>query len=178
MDFIENEIKVLGIADPSKLQSDLLAIGAKKVSDEVRTITHFCPLPGIIIPEGTLVKLTEEGGKVKYTTSKVTPEGETKEVKALLPSLEHGIAQLEMLGLAPATKVKAQRISFELGKVDFDIDLFPDIPPFLEIDIEHYQGDYQDLLLSLGFEQHQIFRGSTPDVFAEYGIDYFKAFAL
>lgn len=33
------------------------------------------------------------------------------------------------LGLDLTSEVSAKRISFELGKIDFDIDQFPSIPP-------------------------------------------------
>ncbi len=65
------------------------------------------------------------------------------------------------MGLDPISKVSVTRISYELGKIDFDIDSFPAIPSFLEIDIEYIEEEgftVQSLLKKLGLENNRLVR--------------------
>ena len=85
------------------------------------------------------------------------------------------------LGLDPISKVKAKRISYELGKIDFDIDKFPVIPAFLEIDIEFLEEEgyeLEQLLKELGLENNKTVVMGTEDIHSLYGKDYFNEYKV
>lgn len=85
------------------------------------------------------------------------------------------------MGFNPISKVKAKRISYELGKIDFDIDKFPLIPPFLEIDIENIQKEgyaTSQLLKTLGLENNKVVVMGTEDIHKLYNIDYFEEYKI
>jgi adenylate cyclase class IV len=52
--------------------------------------------------------------------------------------------------------VKSHRISYELGNIDFDIDKFPNIPAFLEIDIENLEISVEELLKKLDLDSNEV----------------------
>ena len=61
----------------------------------------------------------------------------------------------------------------------FDIDIFPLIPPFLEIDIEHINEEgytVESLLEKLGLENNPVVEMGTEDIHKLYHIDYFDAY--
>ena len=75
--------------------------------------------------------------------------------------------------------MEAPRISYELGKIDFDIDKFPAIPAFLEIDIENIEEEgytVEDLLKKLGLENNKVVVKGTEDIHELYGVDYFDVY--
>lgn len=85
------------------------------------------------------------------------------------------------MGLKQISSVQAPRISYELGKIDFDIDKFPAIPPFLEIDIEFLKEEgyeLETLLKKLGLENKKVVTMGTEDIHKLYGIDYFEEYKM
>lgn len=77
------------------------------------------------------------------------------------------------------------RISYELGEteedcIDFDIDQFQAIPPFMEIDLANLSKhgfDLQTILAKLGLSEHRVVVLGTEAIHALYGIDYFEAYS-
>ena len=67
------------------------------------------------------------------------------------------------------------------GKIDFDIDSFPLVPPFLEIDIEHITEEgytVENLLKKLGLENNIVVEMGTEDIHKLYHIGYFEAYQV
>ena len=167
------EIKILDI-DPEKLSAKILALGAQKVFDQDRTITYFKRADGSA--ENATFKLTEES-KLKFSATKLGSEPE--EIKVFISRKEEFVKILGFMGYAPVTKVTARRISFELGSVDFDIDIFPGIPAFLELDVPVDASNSQaEIIAQLELQNNPIVTTSTPEVFRIYKKDYSREFAL
>lgn len=167
------EIKILDIA-PDKLSAKIIELGAKKVFDEDRTITYFQPKD--ISDAQTTFKLTEEG-KLKFSAQETGTGRE--EIKVFISRKEEFIKILALMGYMPVTRVVARRISFELGTIDFDIDIFPGIPAFLELDVPADSPLSQaEIITQLELQNNQVVTISTPEVFSRYHKDYFQEFAL
>lgn len=165
------EIKVLDV-DSNIIEEKIFSLGAKKVFDDTRVITYFSH-KDIKVP---FLKLTEEGEKLKLSSQ----NNEThEEVKLFVSRKEECIKLLGTLGYFPVSEVKARRISYELGSIDFDIDKFPEIPAFLEIDLgESPDISLEQILTNLGIEQNKKGQMSTPDIVKLYGKDYFEFFKI
>ncbi len=126
----ENEIKVLEV-NPIVLKEKLENLGAKKVYDDKRIIISLDTLEKKFLNQyDKLIRITEEGStKVSMHVHQSTPN--LKEViKFKVSRLKETLDFFREMGLVPITKVTANRISYELGKIDFDIDEFSEIPPF------------------------------------------------
>lgn len=178
-EYKEHEIKVLNV-DIEKLIQKLENIGAKKVYDGNRTIIaldtedrHF------LSKEDKLIRVTDEGSiKVTMHVNQSTPETK-KGIKFKTSRLKETIDFFEQMGLIPISKVTAHRISYELGTVDFDIDKFPAIPAFLEIDTETLEDEgytEKSLLEALGLENNKVVVMGTEDIHKLYDIDYFEEY--
>ncbi len=178
-EYKEQEIKVLDV-DVSKLVENLEKIGAKKVYDDVRTIITLDTKENTFLNQkDKLIRVTDEGNiKVTMHVNQSNPEIK-EEIKFKTSRLKETMDFFHQLELDPISEVSAKRISFELGKIDFDIDLFPTIPPFLEIDIKHLEEEnitVESLLEELGLRNNRVVVMGTEDIHKLYGIDYFEVY--
>jgi adenylate cyclase class 2 len=163
-----SEIKILNI-DIETVCSKLIALGAKNVFDNARIITYFKNNRDVGQP---FLKLTEED-KLKLTSQ----NGQThKEIKLFVSRKEECVALLETLGYYPVSEVSARRISYELDGVDCDIDVFPEIPAFLEVDVDDTGIVLNDFLAKLGISENTRGVMSTPEIVQSYGKDYFEVY--
>ena len=180
-DYKEQEIKVLDV-DVKQLVERLEKIGAKKVYEDTRTIISLDTKDrSFLTQKDKLIRVTEEGStKVTMHINQSDPETK-EEIKFKTSRLKETLDFFYQMGLDPISKVHAPRISFELGKVDFDIDHFPAIPPFLEIDIKNLEEEgytVESLLKTLELEENEVVVMGTEDIHKFYGIDYFEEYKV
>ncbi len=178
-EYKEHEIKVLDV-DIEKLKEKLDKIGAKKVYDDERTIIALdTPERTFLNKQDKLIRVTDEGS-IKVTMHVNQSKPEIKEgIKFKTSRLKETMDFFHQLGLNPISNVRAKRISYEIGKIDFDIDKFPAIPAFLEIDIEFLEDEgykVDDLLKKLDLENNRVVVMGTEDIHKLYGIDYFEKY--
>ena len=178
-EYKEHEIKVLDV-DIEEVCKKLEEIGAKKVYDDVRTIIaldtedrHF------LNDKDKLIRVTDEGSiKVTMHVNQSKPDIKSG-IKFKTSRLKETMDFFHEMGLDPISKVEAPRVSYELGKIDFDIDNFPAIPAFLEIDIENIEEEgytVEELLEKLGLENNKVVVMGTEDIHELYGVDYFEVY--
>ncbi len=180
-DYKEHEIKVLDV-NVQELAKRLEKIGAKKVYDDDRTIiTLDTPERMFLSKKDKLIRITDEEN-IKVTMHVNQSKPEIKEgIKFKTSRLKETMDFFHELGLDSISKVKAKRISYELGKIDFDIDKFPVIPAFLEIDMEFLEEEgykLDELLKKLGLENNKIVVMGTEDIHILYGKDYFDEYKV
>ena len=173
--YLEKEIKILNI-DVTMVTSTLEKLGATKVFDGKRIRTTFNSATNLL-SNGIELRVTEED-EIKLSLDEKTSSGEISSIKLKISRAKEMEDLLAKLGIYPISKVESQRISYELDNVDFDIDQFPSIPPFMEIDLEHFRGDVKELLEKLNLKQNEIFIGSTIELFRKYNKDYVNLFAI
>jgi adenylate cyclase class IV len=174
--FIETEYKVLDI-DLNNLSAAMEKIGTKKVYDDIRIITYFDHPDRSLRKANEGIKLTEEDKlKLEYTRKSLTEQSDS--VKLFVSRKEEVVEFLGRLNLIPITEVQARRISYELDSIDFDIDCFPGIPPFMEVDLGESTLRLEELLHSLSLSDHKPIVATTPEIFAHYDKDYFEEFKI
>lgn len=184
MSYLEQEVKILNI-NVEALILKLEQLGAHKVMEHDRIFTTFdaVDIQKSYLKQGILIRLTEED-QLKLSISKKnngSSLGEKETVKVFVSRKQEMIDFFGFMGIVPISVVKSHRISYEWetekGIVDFDIDSFPEIPPFLEIDVENLTMDLDVLLEKLDLSNHKIFDSGTEEVYRSYGIDYFEKFS-
>lgn len=176
MSYIEQEVKILDV-NVEVLCSKLRELGAVEVFNADRVITHFDAADGHLTKEGKTMKLTEEG-KLKLSIGGAAETGQKETVKLFVSRKQEAVDFLARLGIKPISESTSRRISFEWSGIDFDIDQFPKIPAFLEIDLGESGMALQDVLAKLGLEKNQVVEMSTPDIYEKYGHNYFELFKL
>lgn len=180
-EYKEQEIKVLDV-NVKQLVEKLEKMGAKKVYEDTRTIIALDTKDrSFLNQKDKLIRVTEEGSiKVTMHINQSNPEAK-EEIKFKTSRLKETLDFFHQMGLDPISKVQAPRISFELGKIDFDIDYFPAIPPFLEIDTKHLEDEgytVDSLLKTLGLEENRVVVMGTEDIHKLYGINYFEEYKV
>lgn len=178
-EYKEHEIKVLDV-DVDTLTKKIKEMGAKKVYDDTRTIIALDTEDKQFLNQrDKLIRVTDEGS-IKVTMHVHQSQPEIKAgIKFKTSRLKETMDFFHEMGLDPISRVEVPRISYELGKIDFDIDSFPAIPPFLEIDIEHIEEEgytVESLLKKLGLENNKVVVMGTEDIHGLYDIDYFEVY--
>lgn len=180
-EYIEHEIKVLDI-EVERLKAKLEKIGAIKVYDDIRTIIALDTEDKMLLKKkDKLIRITDEGSiKVSMHVNQSNPKIK-KIIKFKATRMKETLDFFKEMGINPISKVKASRISYELGKIDFDIDKFPKIPAFLEIDIENIEEEgytLESLLEKLELQNNKIVTMGTEDIHKLYGFDYFEEYKV
>ena len=156
LDLTEEDIKRIGIILTTEMNG-------KKVSEysrRIRTLDN-----GISKEKDQLLRVTEEEGHTKVSLhTNQSNEANKGHIKMHLKDAERIMAFLTIrYDEEVIADVVAPRISYEVGNgedcIDLDIDFFPAIPPFMEIDLANLRKHgltLEQLLSVLGLEEHNV----------------------
>lgn len=167
----EIEAKFLNI-DKQKVISKLEAIGAVKIHDEklLRRCAYNLPIP----IENSWVRIRDEGDKVTMSFKRVkenTIYG-MEEIEIIINDFELGRNFLNAIGLVEKAFQETMRIRYVIPtkKVVFDIDTWPALNPFIEIESVD-EATVKHFSKSLGFTWEDRVFGSVDTVYvSEYKI--------
>lgn len=128
----EYEVRVLEI-DKERLEKELIDLGAKKVSDYDyrRKIYNFNPKD-----DKKWIRLRTDGKKTTLTIKKLESleiDG-TKEIEIEVSDFDETDRILNELGYKSHTYQENRRTRYILDEVELDIDSWPYIPTYLEIE--------------------------------------------
>lgn len=182
----EKEVKILDLTeeDIARIETIVTEMGGKKVSVFNRRIRSLDN--GISTEKDQLLRVTDEDGHVKLSLHiNQSNEQDKKHIKCHFLHSDRLIELLEArYNEKVLTDIVARRISYEIGEgedcVDLDIDSFPAIPSFMEIDLANLskQGlTLEELLIRLNLQNHRIVQLGTEAIHSLYGINYFEAYA-
>lgn len=175
-DYIEIETKILDV-DVESVSTRLTEMGAVKVYDGVRLITYLDTDDRRLQSKGQILKVTDEGSvKVSISTPIEGHVTNTEQIKYKASRRKEAIDLLDRLGFRSFAEVRQRRISYELDGIDVDIDLFPQIPPFAEVDMADNPLPLDTFLGQLGIAANKRVVMSTPEVYNHYEKDLFELF--
>ena len=97
----------------------------------------------------------------------------TKEVEFEVPNFEAANEFLECIGIPSKQYQENRRTRYLLDGVEIDIDEWPLIPPYIEIEANNEQEVLQ-MVKKLGLENEKVTSANTQDVYKMYGIDLAK----
>ncbi|MCA9344818.1 CYTH domain-containing protein [Candidatus Saccharibacteria bacterium] len=137
----ELEAKWLNI-DIEQFRLRLSEIGAKMISSERLMVRRIYDFPDSRLQDsGGWVRLRDEGYKVTLCYKQLndrTLHG-TKEVTVVVDSMENTNVFLESIGLVSKSLQETKRESWKLGDVEIELDTWPWIPSFIEIEANSEQ---------------------------------------
>ncbi len=173
----EIEIKFLEV-NISSLEKRLKSIGAIKVGETLSRITNFdYPDLSLKNEKNAWVRLRTEFGKTTLTYKErlgvssddgSTSDAGMKEIEVIVSDFEITKELLLNIGLVEKFSQERKRIRYIRDDIEFDIDTWPLIPPYLEIEgptLEHLERSAYDL--GLDWKDH--FIGSFAQVCQKYG---------
>ena len=95
------------------------------------------------------------------------------ETEIEIPSIESGNAILEQLGFSFRNYQEKKRTRYILDNAEIDIDSWPLIPPYLEIEGESDE-QIESLIKKLGLSDKEIVSCNTAEVYEKYGLDIYQ----
>jgi len=162
----EIEVKILDI-NVEAIKAKLAELGAKKVADRnMRRFVYDCSR------ERSFVRLRDDGEKsiLTFKERKTYEIDSTKEIEVVVDNFEKSHELLLSLGLSLVAYQENKRSSYVLDGVEVEIDFWPKIPAYLEVEGKSIE-EVEKIVKLLGFTMDQTTAVSTNKVYAKYGID-------
>ncbi len=168
----EIEVKILDI-DEKDITNKLLKLGAKKISEELVVEKAFDFEDGRIFKNNNLLRLRKIGDKTELTYKDSREEDKDfairEETQTEIKDFYEMEKIIKKLGLKCIIHREKKRSSFELNKVRFEIDKYPTIPAYLEI--EGTKEDIKKTLQLLNIEVNKISNLPSTEVLKNYKVD-------
>ena len=174
----EFEIKFLEV-DVEKLEKKLLEIGAEKVGEYDYSRTFFDYPDLRMDKKNSWLKLRTDGKEttlsykermgVKSNDGSIPDDG-MKEIEITVDDYQKTFQLFLSMGFIIKRDAKNRRIRYKKGEAVFDIDFWPQIPPYLEIESTSLEAA-QTAARELGFDPKDGYICTAKQVFAHYGID-------
>lgn len=175
----EFEVKFLKI-DPVETRKKLKKLGAKKVFERLFRRKIYDYPDWRLNSGGSWLRIRDEGEQVTMTykqrlgknldsTGKINDEG-MEEVEVVVDNFENTCLIFEKIGFVCKRYIENRRERWKLNDVTFDLDTYPLIPTYLEIETTSWEKiDEMILSLKLDPKEKKIFSGKQ--VYMNYGID-------
>ncbi|WP_086770549.1 class IV adenylate cyclase [Streptomyces bobili] len=164
----EYETKALDI-DPAEMAQRIAAAGGTHVSDRVMRRYVYDIAPG---DTSRWIRLRDTGSEVTLCVKEITSDAVdgTRETETTVGDFDTANALLGSLGFIAKAYQENRRSSWLLNDVRLEIDSWPLIPPYLEI-----EGDDAEQVWAaakrLGLDRAALTSQNTTAVYARYGID-------
>jgi len=165
----EYEAKVLDI-DPTATAQLIVANGGREVRPATVQRRYVYDItPG---DESKWIRLRDTGSTRTLAVKQISHDGidGTYEVEVSVDSLEATNELLGLLGFRPKSYQENRRWSFVLDGAQLEIDEWPMIPPYLEIEAAS-PAEVVRVAGILGYEQPQLTSENTTKVYRRYGIE-------
>lgn len=173
----EIETKVLDI-DPTVVEARLRNIKGEKLLSSRITVDWFWE-PGTLLGEEPwfLRVRSYSNGKVEITwkgkSEKMDVARQHTEINILVDSHEKTCDFFEAIGLVRYAHQEKDRSSWKLGNVQVDVDTYPDMPSYLEIEGPSEQS-IQEAITTLQLQSHKTSNeGERILITNEYGLNWF-----
>ena len=158
----EYEIRILEV-DVEKITQKLEEIGAEKVGDWFQKRYVYDMIPK---KENQWIRLRTNGEKTTLTYKNVekdTIDG-TKELEIVVNDFEKTNEMLEILGYKNKGYQENRRIRYILNGVEIDIDSWPMIPTYMEIEGKN-EYEVMNTLNRLGIEENKVCTLNCEDIY-------------
>jgi len=167
----EYEVKILDI-NIEDIQNKLKKIKATKIAERsMKRLVYDIKLDKTE-HLGKWIRLRDNGKKITLTIKEIVHKGidGTKETEIEVSDFEKTDQFIRLLGFEPQAYQENKRISYKLGNIEFEIDSWPKIPPYLEIEGKSIQ-EVEKAIKLLGFKPEDATSIGVTDVYEKYGLD-------
>lgn len=168
----EYEVRILEI-DTKEVIQKLQKMGATKIQDSVqkRYVYDFNPAQ-----KGKWIRLRSNGKKSTLTIKEIVNSNidGTKELEVEVSDFEETNMILNKLGYKHRNYQENHRIQYMFGDIEIDIDSWPLIPTYLEIEANS-EEEVLNFVNKLGMETKKVVTLDVEAIYREiYGVDIMK----
>lgn len=165
----EIETRFLEI-DKSELIKKLMTLGAVDRGEEKLEEIIFYDKNLSWQGKGRFVRLRKTRSKVKLTYKNNAEQtiDSAREIELEVSDIDKCTDFFHQIGLKAIRQIEKYRHTFQLGDVIIDIDRWPKIPIYVEIEGSSIDS-LKDICQQLGFDWEKRFDGDAREVFKHYG---------
>lgn len=165
---IEHEGKILEV-DPAVAERLILDNGGRKLAERVMRRHVYDISPG---DRSKWIRLRDTGSETTLSVKQILSDAidGTHEVEVQVDDFAATDALLGMLGFVAKSYQETKRTSFVLDGAQVEIDVWPRIPPYLEIEASS-KGEVIRVAGLLGYTEADLTGENTIKIYARYGID-------
>ncbi|MGF0316531.1 class IV adenylate cyclase [Nocardia fluminea] len=165
---IEHEAKILDI-DPDTLDRHILDKGGQKLGERFMRRYVYDITPGV---DGKWIRLRDDGKRTTLAVKEITSDAidGTHEVEVSVDDFAASNALLEMMGFSAKSYQETKRTSYTLDGAELELDTWPRIPPYLEIEAAT-KADVVRVAELLGYTEADLTGENTIKIYARHGID-------
>ncbi|MEU8539486.1 CYTH domain-containing protein [Streptomyces sp. NPDC048717] len=166
---IEYEAKALDI-DPEDIARRILAAGGAEAAPQ-RIMRRYV-YDTVPASPGRWMRLRDTGDGVTLCVKEITTDAVdgTRETEVTVGDFTEAAALLQLAGLTPRGYQENRRTSYTLGAVRLEIDEWPLIPPYLEIEGDD-ETQVWEAAAALGLARDRLTSVNTTKVYRLYGYD-------
>lgn len=166
----EVEVRFLNI-DPQQLKAKLSSLKAIDKGEKFLEEVIFYDKDLTWSKQGQFVRLRGDGDQTTmcYKRHSYTDNhaNKTLEIELIIKDFAKGEEFLKNIGLIPFRKQQKKRHSFILNNVIVDIDIWPKLPPYVEIEGESME-DIKAAAIELGFDWQDVIHEDAKVVIEKY----------
>ncbi|PXY25284.1 class IV adenylate cyclase [Prauserella flavalba] len=165
---IEHEAKILDI-DPDAMEQLILDKGGQKLGERFMRRYVYDITPG---DQSKWIRLRDTGDETTLTVKQITSDAidGTHEIEVGVDDFAATNALLNVLGFTAKSYQETKRTSFILDGAQVEIDTWPQIPPYLEIEAGS-KDEVVRVAGLLGHTEADLTGENTIKIYARYGID-------
>jgi len=168
---IEREVKFLNI-DAAALKAKLAGLGAKDEGENLLREVIFYPVGDLKHPNGLgrrLIRIRQTGDQahLAYKNRPATPSLEVEEIELEVNDPKKAEVLLVALGWEVARRQEKKRHTFQLDPATIDIDTWPGVPPYVEIEGPNEQA-IKKAAEALGFDWSEALLMSSAHILKQY----------
>jgi len=165
----EYEITILDV-DVKELEKKLEKLGAVKEGDflQKRNLYNFHEEF-----RGRFIRLRTNGKSTILTIKDKSAKkdiGSVKELEIEVSDFDKTALIMEQLGYEVSTYQENKRTIYKLGDVEFDIDTWPMIPTYMEIEGKSKE-EVEDFIDKLKIDKSKLTLDKVSEIYKKYGID-------
>jgi adenylate cyclase, class 2 len=170
----EIETRFLEI-NKDELVKKLVSLGAIDKGEEKLEEIIFHAADGSWIGKRKFVRLRQTKDKIKLTYKENVEQAvdSAREIELEISNMEKCSKFFEKIGLRTMRRLEKYRHTLELGDVTVDIDSWPKIPAYVEIEGPSVES-LKNFCNQLGLDWEKRFDGDAREVFRHYGYDLDK----
>jgi adenylate cyclase class 2 len=165
---IEHEAKILDI-DPETIEDFILDAGGQKLGERFMRRYVYDIVPG---DPSKWIRLRDTGDEITLTVKEIRSDAidGTHELEVGVDDFATTNALLNVMGFTAKSYQETKRTSFILDGAQLEIDSWPRIPPYLEIEAGS-KAEVVRVAGLLGYQEDDLTGENTIKIYARYGID-------
>ncbi|WP_063005543.1 class IV adenylate cyclase [Nocardia salmonicida] len=165
---IEHEAKILDIS-PDAIDRHILDKGGQKLGERFMRRYVYDIIPGV---DGKWIRLRDNGKRTTLAVKEITSDAidGTHEVEVSVDDFAATNALLEVMGFSAKSYQETKRTSYTLDGAELELDTWPGIPPYLEIEAAT-KADVIRVAELLGYTEADLTGENTIKIYARHGID-------